>query len=252
MRPFVQVDIGALSPGLFESELFGHVKGSFTGAFTDKVGKFELANGGTILLDEIANIPASLQAKILTVIQQKIVTRVGSNNPVELDIRIIAATNKNLKKLVAEGLFREDLYYRLNIIEIELPPLRERKEDIPVLAEHFLKLSASRYSKKTDSIEPETMKFLRSYPWPGNVRELQHAVERAVILSSSSMLSIQDFNLTKVEERRDAKTILTMSEHIKEYVIESLARNNGNISKTAIELNISRSRLYREINKYGI
>jgi DNA-binding NtrC family response regulator len=251
---FVSVDMGALSGTLFESELFGHVKGAFTDAKEDRPGRFELASGGTILLDEIGNLPLDLQAKLLTVLQGRKVTRVGSSAPAEVDIRLVCATNMSLPEMVEEGEFREDLYYRINTIEIPLPPLRERGDDVPLLAHHFLARYARKYRKEIGGIGAQALNRLKSYHWPGNVRELQHAVERAVIMSSSASLGPRDFPFTSGARKKNALPLDTFNlEEVEEVVIRNaMAHFGGNVSRVARELGLSRPALYRKIERYGL
>ncbi|MFO7996818.1 MAG: sigma-54 dependent transcriptional regulator, partial [Dehalococcoidia bacterium] len=192
-KPFVAVSCAALPESLLESELFGHEKGSFTGAYTQKKGKFEFANGGTLFLDEIGEMSANIQVHLLRVLEEKEFTRVGGNEPIRVDVRVISATNKDLRRAIEKQEFREDLYYRLNVVNIELPPLRERREDIPLLAEHFLHKFASENRKEVAGFAPDAMEFLLDYDWPGNVRELENAIERAVILAKDSLITIADW-----------------------------------------------------------
>ena len=252
--PFVKVDMGALSGTLFESELFGHVKGAFTDAREDRPGRFEIASGGTLFLDEIGNLPVGLQLKLLSVLQSRQVTRVGANNPREVDIRLICATNMSLLGMVENGTFRQDLLYRINTVNIELPPLRERLEDIPRLAEHFLSLYARKYRKPEMRIGAATMKKLESYHWPGNVRELQHAVERAVIMSGSKVLKPEDFLFPEAGRKGDEIVIENLNlDDAEQAVIEAaMRRYGGNISRVARELGLSRAALYRRLEKYGL
>jgi DNA-binding NtrC family response regulator len=251
---FVSVDMGALSGTLFESELFGHVKGAFTDAKDDRPGRFELAAGGTLLLDEIGNLPPDLQAKLLTVLQSRKLTRVGSSTPIEVDFRLICATNMILPEMVERGEFREDLFYRINTIEIPLPPLRERGDDIPLLVHHFLERYARKYRKNVRGIGAQAMSRLRSYHWPGNVRELQHSVERAVIMSSSATLGPRDFLLPSPGKKRNLLPLDTFNlEEVEEVVIRNaMARFDGNVSRVARELGLSRPALYRKLSRYGV
>jgi DNA-binding NtrC family response regulator len=251
---FVSVDMGSLSGTLFESELFGHVKGAFTDAREDRAGRFELASGGTILLDELGNLPLDLQAKLLSVLQSHRVTRVGSSAERDVDIRLICATNMSLPEMVERGEFREDLFYRINTIEISLPPLRERGDDIPLLAERFLTRYARKYRKDVGGISAAAMKKLEAYGWPGNVRELQHAIERAVILSSRTELLPGDFLFPGATRRRNVLPLDTFNlEEVEEAVIrKALAHFGGNISRVARELGLSRPTLYRKLERYGL
>jgi two-component system, NtrC family, response regulator HydG len=250
---FISVDLGAISETLFESELFGHVKGAFTDAREDKPGRFELASGGTIFLDEIGNLSLPLQAKLLTVLQSRTVRRVGSHREKKIDVRLICATNMPLHEMVQENSFRQDLLYRINTVEIRVPALRERAGDIPLLIEHFLMMYARKYKKTPLRIESAVLNKLKKYPWPGNVRELQHAVERAVILSEGGVISSPDLFLNQVRlpEKTTGRT-LSLEEVERNYLKELLERNEGNISKVARELGMTRPALYRRLNKYGL
>jgi len=250
---FVRVDMGALSPTLIESELFGHVKGAFTDAREDRPGRFEIASGGTLFLDEIGNLPPELQAKLLSALQERQVTRVGSHRPREVDIRLICASNLDLPELVEQGKFRQDLLYRINTVEIRLPPLRERQDDITLLAEHFLRTYASKYRKQLARIPAATLRKLERYPWPGNVRELQHAVERAVILSGSRVLRPEDFLLSTPERGGElVLDTLNLEEVEKATVRKALSRHGGNVSRAARELGLTRTSLYRRLERYGL
>ncbi len=251
---FIGVDMGALSETLFESELFGHVKGAFTDAKGDRAGRFEVASGGTLFLDEIGNLPLTLQAKLLAVIENRKVTRLGSNKSLEIDVRLICATNLDIHEMVAKKKFRQDLLYRINTVEIRIPPLRERTEDIPLLAEHFLNVYAKKYSKPINKISSSTLKRLKKYKWPGNVRELQHAIERAVIMSESRVLQPSDFFFSTSESKENphGPEKLDLSTLEKKAIGKALTKNNGNISQTAKELGISRASLYRRMEKYGL
>ncbi|MES2733810.1 MAG: sigma-54 dependent transcriptional regulator [Bacteroidota bacterium] len=249
---FISVDLGAISETLFESELFGHVKGAFTDAREDKPGRFELASGGTLFLDEIGNLSLTLQAKLLTVLQNRTVTRVGSHQMKALDIRLICATNMPLHEMVADKTFRPDLLYRINTVEIRMPSLRERVEDIPLLFNHFLHQYGKKYRKIGLKAEKQTLDQLKKYAWPGNIRELQHAVERAVILSEGKVITANDlFSRTPTAASTSGRT-LTLEEVEKNYLIEVIHRYQGNISKVALELGMTRPALYRRINKYGL
>jgi two-component system, NtrC family, response regulator HydG len=248
---FIAVDMGAITETLFESELFGHKKGAFTDAREDRPGRFELANGGTLFLDEIGNLSLSLQSKLLSVLQSRQVTRVGSNSATEIDIRLVCATNMPLHLMVKEGKFRQDLLYRINTVEIQIPPLSERVEDIPLLADHFVGYYARKYRKEISSISPEAMVKLKKYPWPGNVRELQHAIERAVIMADSSLLQESDFLFSRKSDGPSTDS-LNLDEVEKTAVQKALQLHNGNISKAADELGLTRASLYRRMEKYGI
>lgn len=253
-EPFVKVDMGALTGSLFESELFGHVKGAFTDAREDRPGRFEIAAGGTLFLDEIGNLPLGLQTKLLSALQSRQVTRVGSNTPREVDIRLICATNVSLFEMVAAGSFRQDLLYRINTVNIDIPPLRERVDDIPRLAEHFLSIYARKYRRPGIRIAAATMEKLKAYRWPGNVRELQHAVERAVIMGGGGTLQPDDFLLSAGAGRGDELAIDSLNlEDVERAVIRTaMRRYGGNVSRVARELGLSRAALYRRLEKYGL
>ncbi len=246
---FIAVDMGSISETLFESELFGHTKGSFTDAKEDRVGKFEAANGGTLFLDEIGNISLQTQSKLLSVIQNKTIVRVGSNKQIPVDIRLICATNCNLDQMVTDGLFREDLLYRINTIRIEVPPLRDREGDILILADFYLKKFLNKYGKQGLRINQSAQEKLISYPWPGNVRELQHTVERAVILSEDKILKPTDFLLNQKTELSLESMPNTLSEMEQLMITNTLNRNNGNYSAAAEQLGITRQTLYNKIKK---
>ena len=253
---FVSVDLGSITETLFESELFGHKKGSFTDAREDRAGRFELANGGTLFLDEIGNLSMPLQAKLLTVIQNRKVSRVGANKDTSIDIRLICATNMPLYEMVKENRFRQDLLYRINTIEVEIPSLRDRLEDIPLLAHHFLKHCSVKYGKNISRISEPAMTRMNKHPWPGNIRELQHALERAIILSNSSVLQPEDFNfnLTNVKENEQPLNLdqYNLEEVEKLLIRKVLKKYNGNITQAAAELGLTRSSLYRRLEKYGL
>ena len=251
-RPLVTVNAGGLSEGLFESELFGHVKGAFTDAKSDRVGRFELAEGGTLFLDEIANISLNLQAKLLRVLETGEFERVGSSRTRRANVRIISATNADLSAEVATNRFRQDLLFRLNTIEIPLPPLRERREDIPLLARHFLSQHAQRYRKPISGFEPTAMQLLLDHAWPGNVRELDHAVERAVLMSQEDVIRARDLGLRASKDA--AARIEDMSlEEVEGFLIKkALARYDGNVSQAAKALGLSRSALYRRLQRFGL
>ncbi|RKY04365.1 Fis family transcriptional regulator [Candidatus Poribacteria bacterium] len=253
--PFIPVNCGALPETLLESELFGHEKGAFTGAIARKLGRFELADGGTIFLDEIGDMPPALQVKLLRVLQDKQFERVGGTKTIKVDVRVIAATNQNLEKLMAEGKFREDLYYRLNVITIFIPPLRERPEDIPILAEHFLRKYCLETKKKIKGFAPETMDILMSYHWPGNVRELENAIEHAVVLAKGDIITPEDlpFNLRGVEPEIK---LMSLEEAVREFkkrhITRVLHETGGNRTKAAEILKIQRTYLSRLIKELGI
>ena len=252
---FISVDMGSISPSLFESELFGHVKGAFTDAKEDRPGRFEIASGGTLFLDEIGNLPPELQAKLLTVIQNREIVRVGSNKPIKIDIRLICATNKLIYDLSGENKFRQDLLYRINTVEIHLPPLRERSGDIPLLAEHFLSIYNRKYNRENLIFEPETLKRLENYSWPGNIRELKHSIERSVILCEGNSLKPTDLFLkspqTKNSEEEEFDTF-NLDDIEKRIIRKALLKYEGNISKAANELGLTRTSLYRRMEKHGL
>lgn len=248
----VAVDMGALPETLFESELFGHAKGAFTDAKADRAGKFEVADRGTLFLDEIGNIPYYLQAKLLTAIQSRKVVRVGTNTPVEVDIRLVCATNRDLYEMAARGDFRDDLLYRINTIHLVLPPLRERTEDILPLAGMFLEKYAAKYSKQAADFDRAAKKELAGYFWPGNIRELQHAVEKAVIMSAGGSISAQELNLKPVARPVAAGEISTIDEMERRMIEQAIARHDGNLTAVAQQLGITRQTLYNKIKRYGL
>ncbi|MVT07328.1 sigma-54-dependent transcriptional regulator [Chitinophaga tropicalis] len=251
-KPFVSVDLGAISETLFESELFGHVKGAFTDAREDRSGRFEEAANGTIFLDEIGNISLPFQAKLLTVLQNRAVTKVGSNKAVPVDVRLICATNRDIVQLAAQHLFRQDLLYRINTIEIQLPPLRERKEDIIPLAEHFLHVYASKYKRPVSSLHESLVQQLQQHDWPGNIRELQHAMERAVILSQGKTLLPKDVFVKNPVQDQSFNTGYNLEEMERNIITQAMKKCNGNITEAAKELGLSRAALYRRLEKYNI
>lgn len=249
----ITVNAGGLSEGVFESELFGHVKGAFTDARADRVGRFELADGGTLFLDEIANIPLSLQAKLLRVLETGEMERVGSSNTRHVDVRVIAATNADVHAEVAAGRFREDLLFRLNTIEIHLPPLRNRREDIALLAEHFLRRYAQRYRKAISGFDPAARQLLQEHSWPGNVRELDHAVERAVLLVTGALVRAADLDLRQTAAGSPARLEEMSLEEVEHHLIQrTLARYDGNVSQAAKALGLSRSAMYRRMQKHQL
>ena len=248
----ISVDMGAVTETLFESELFGHVKGAFTDAKADRSGKFEAADRGSLFLDEIGNLSYPLQAKLLSALQTRHITRVGSNKSISVDIRLISATNKNLFKSVKEGEFREDLLYRINTIHLEVPPLRERREDIPQLADFFLRRLARKYGKSDLKLGEKTLCKLESYAWPGNVRELEHAIEKAVILSDNQELQPNDFYMRTPDETSFVVESFTLEEMEKILIEKALRKYDNNISAVAAELGISRPTLYSKIRKYEL
>jgi len=253
---FISVDMGAITETLFESELFGHVKGAFTDAKKDRIGRFEVASGGTLFLDEIGNLPLSLQAKILRVLETRQVIRLGSNIPRPIDIRLICATNMPIHDMVKQNEFRQDLLYRVNTVEIPLPPLRERHEDIPLLADYFLRIYCSKYKKPMKKISAAAQKKLTVYHWPGNVRELQHAIERGVILGDSQVLQPEDFFFTNPGKDNKNLSIdldnCDLEEVEKTVIGKVVEKYKGNISQAAKELGLTRASLYRRMEKYGI
>jgi len=255
--PFVVVDCGALVETLFESELFGHVKGSFTGAFETKHGRFEVADGGTIFLDEISNISMNIQAKLLRVIQEREVTRIGSTKPIKVDVRILAATNENLADCVRQGKFRDDLFYRLSVVPIHLPPLRDRREDIPLLVDHFLNKYNRRSKKQIRKISPSVIKALQQYDWPGNIRELENTIERAVVLAPGEEIRLEDLIYHGITTgysmfSTGAGTDRTLDEIEKEYIQTVLQAHHQNRSQTAKILGIDRKTLLSKIKKYEL
>jgi DNA-binding NtrC family response regulator len=251
-RNLVAVNTGALSEGIFESEIFGHVKGAFTDARTDRIGRFELANGGTLFLDEIANIPMRQQAKLLRVLETGELERVGSSTTRTVDVRMLSATNADLHAEAAAGRFRSDLLFRLNTVEIHLPALRERREDIPALAAHFLSRYATRYRRPVEGFDPPALQVLLSHAWPGNVRELDHTMERAVLMARSSHVGIADLGLNT--QRPGSQTLDDMSLETVEAILiqKALARSQGNVTQAAEALGLSRGALYRRMEKYGL
>ena len=264
----VSVDVGSLPESLFESELFGHVRGAFTDAKADRAGKFEVASGGTLFLDEIGNIPLHLQTKLLTAIQTKNITRVGSNVPVPVDIRLICATNRDISRMVADDQFREDLFFRINTIHLTLPPLRERMEDIVPLAELFMRKYAVKYGKDIRGIRDEASEELMQRPWQGNIRELQHVVEKAVILSEKGMLEVGDFFPEQQDRRGPGRrskaaaqvlkesvrkgNAVTLDDMEKELIREAMRQHDGNLTVVAQQLGITRQTLYNKLKKYGM
>ncbi len=252
-RQLVAVNTGALPEGTFESEIFGHVKGAFTDARTDRIGRFELANGSTLFLDEIANIPLRQQAKLLRVLETGELGRVGSSTTRKVDVRMISATNADLRAESEAGTFRSDLYFRLNTVEIHVPPLRERREDIPALAAHFLSRYAARYRRAVEGFEPAALQMVMSYGWPGNVRELDHTMERAVLMARGSRIELADLGLQTVKVASSQGLDEMSLEQVEAVLIrKALARSQGNVSHAADALGLSRGALYRRIEKYGI
>ena len=250
-KPFVAVSCAALPESLLESELFGHEKGSFTGAYARKKGKFEFANGGTLFLDEIGEMSANIQVHLLRVLEEKEFSRVGGNEPIKVDVRVVSATNKDLRKAIEKGEFREDLYYRLNVVPIELPPLRERKEDIPLLAQHFLNKFALENKKEVSEFSPEATEFLLGYDWPGNVRELENAIERAAILAKDSLITIADLPQENMSLARSTMPEKNLREVEKEHILDVLGETGGNYSEAARLLGITRMTLYKKAREYS-
>lgn len=251
---FVSVDLGSIAETLFESELFGHVKGAFTDAKSEKPGRFEISSGGTLFLDEIGNLSLPMQAKLLTVIERREVTRVGSNKPISVDVRLICATNNNIHESVSNGAFRQDLLYRINTVEINLPALRDRTGDIPILADHFLKTFSKKYKKSFKGISSSAIKKLNQYNWPGNVRELQHSIERAIIMSDSNYLQPEDFLLSSQSSKVNDFELDTynLEDIEKNIILKVLKHNQGNITQASKELGLTRTSLYRRMEKYDL
>jgi two-component system, NtrC family, response regulator HydG len=254
-KPFIKVDAGALTESLFESELFGHKKGSFTDAREDRIGRFEAANGGTLFLDEIGNISLQQQAKLLSVLQNRQVIRLGTNEPIPIDIRLICATNLPLAELANENRFRKDLVYRINTVEIMLPPLRKRKDDIPLLAQHYINVYAEKYIKPKMELDKKAVEKLMLHPFPGNVRELQYTIERAVIMAEGETLFADDLIFSPIETARIAaeeEQDFTLSSVEKNTILRVIEKHSGNITKAAKELGLTRTALYRRLSKYDI
>ncbi len=248
---FINVDLGAITENLFESELFGHTKGSFTDAKEDRIGRFEVAQNGSLFLDEIGNLLLPLQSKLLTAIQNKEITRIGSNKSIPVDIRLICATNMPLKEMVDKNEFRQDLYFRINTVEIHIPPLRERLEDIPLIAIHFLNTYTRKYNKMDMKISDDAFKKLKKYNWPGNIRELQHIIERSVIMSNGNVLNASDFVLNISESSSMSQNNLNLEEVEKSTIERALKKHNFNVSAAAKELGLGRTTMYRKMTKYG-
>ncbi len=248
----VSVDMGAISETLFESELFGHMKGAFTDAKENRAGKIETANHGTLFLDEIANLSMPLQAKMLVALQNRTITRIGSNTPISVDIRLISATNRNIEAMIENGQFREDLLYRINTITVEIPPLRERENDILLIAEFYLQKYSNKYGKHGLKISKSGQSKLLKYNWPGNVRELQHCIEKAVILSDDNVLNEDSFNFNNKQAKQTDLQNLTIDEMEKEMIVANIEKEQGNMSAVAKKLGITRQTLYNKMKKYGI
>jgi len=254
-KPYIKVDVGALTETLFESELFGHKKGAFTDAREDRIGRFETGNGGTLFLDEIGNISLHQQAKLLSVLQNRQVTRLGANQPVPIDIRLICATNVPLTELANENRFRKDLIYRINTVEIMVPPLRKREDDIVLLARHFDKIYTNKYMKPLHDFDARAVEKLKSYHFPGNVRELQYTIERAVIMAEGDVLQAKDLIFSPIESapvQTDEPQELKLSTIEKNAILKVIEKHSGNISKAAKELGLTRTALYRRLSKYDI
>ncbi|MEJ2079312.1 MAG: sigma 54-interacting transcriptional regulator [Acidobacteriota bacterium] len=254
-KPFVSVPCAALAETLLESELFGYEKGAFTGAGSQTKGKFELADGGTLVLDEIGDIPPKLQADLLRVLQERCFYRVGGNDEVVVDVRIIAATNRNLKAAVREGSFREDLFYRVNVIGIRLPPLRERREDIPLLARYFMERLTREMNRPVEDLSEGAVRLLMAHDWPGNVRELENAIERAIVVCRERLLGEEHFEFLQKRDRSQGWSIpehMTLKEIEKRAIVTTLERTGGNIKESAAILGIDRSTLYEKIKRYAI
>ncbi len=251
-KPMITVNAGGLSEGLFESELFGHVRGAFTDAKTDRVGRFELADGSTLFLDEIANVPLGQQAKLLRVIETGQFEAVGSSRTKHVSVRMVSATNADIQAEVQAGRFRQDLLFRLNTIEIRIPPLRDRREDIPVLASYFLQQHSKRYRKPISTFDPSAMQTLLKYSWPGNIRELDHAIERAVLLAHADRLRVEDLGLQAQKETPRGVEEMSLEEVEAFLIKKALDRYNGNVSQAAKALGLSRSALYRRLQRHGL
>ncbi|MBD3630908.1 sigma-54 dependent transcriptional regulator [Cyclobacterium sp.] len=251
---FVGVDMGAITESLFESELFGHKRGAYTDAKEDRAGRFEVADNGTLFLDEIGNLSMPLQSKLLTVLQRREVTRIGTNKAIPVDIRLICATNMPVHDMIMENGFRQDLLYRINTVEIFLPPLRERQDDIPLLAEHFLRIYSGKYRKKFKGLKQNALQLLQRYSWPGNIRELQHAIERAIIMAEGDELDSRDFFFlsAKPSNEKVSNNTYNLDEVEKNLIQKAIDKNGGNISKAAKELGLTRASLYRRLEKYGL
>ncbi|HTN36926.1 MAG TPA: sigma-54 dependent transcriptional regulator [Arachidicoccus sp.] len=253
--PFVKVDVGALTESLFESELFGHKKGAFTDAREDRIGRLQAANGGTLFMDEIGNISLAQQSRLLTALQNRHITPIGSNEKIQLDIRLICATNVPIMVLGDESRFRKDLIYRINTVEITIPPLRDRPEDISLIAEHYVAVYTKKYCKPLLAFSKEAIKKLRKYPYPGNVRELQYAVERAIIMTEHDAIEAEDLIFSPIEqiaEKQEPSAATNLNQVEKIAILNAITRHDGNISKAAKELGITRAALYRRISKYEI
>jgi DNA-binding NtrC family response regulator len=251
---FLSVDMGAISESLFESELFGYKKGAFTDAKEDRAGRFEVASGGTLFLDEIGNLTSNLQIKLLTVLQNRQVTRLGSSIPKSIDIRLICATNLPYDELTSEKRFRQDLLYRINTVEIKIPPLRNRSEDIPLLVNHFIRMYSKKYNKALKSIDPQALDKLQKYHWPGNIRELQHTIERVVIMNEEDIIKPEEFYFS-IDDHKGQNISLDnyhLEDAEKMLIIKAVSKHGGNLTKAAKELGLTRASLYRRLEKYGL
>ncbi|WBX74937.1 sigma-54 dependent transcriptional regulator [Tenacibaculum ovolyticum] len=250
--PFIHVDLGSLNENLFESELFGYVKGAFTDAHKDTIGRFELAKGGTIFLDEIGNLPLHLQSKLLTVVQNRKVTRLGEGNERAIDVRIICATNANVHEMVDEQTFRQDLLFRINTIELNLPPLRDRIGDVELLANHFLNKLNQKYRKKIDGFSKQALNGLKKYHWPGNIREIEHIIERAVIITDNTQIQTEDLHFSTKKLEASMSASLNLEETEKLLIEQALQKHQGNISRAAKDLGLTRAALYRRLEKHQL
>ena len=249
-KPFVTIDLGSIPEQLFESELFGHERGAFTDAFESRPGKFEAANGSSLFMDEIGNLSIALQAKLLTVLQNRNVTRIGSNKVIPVDIRLISATNKDIPEMVKQGLFREDLFYRINTIHLEIPPLRERGDDILLFIDTFLRRFTSKYQRPDIRMHEQTIEKLRSYHWPGNIRELQHAIEKAVILCEGNVIRPKDILVKQSWKPQTASVVPNLEEVERQAIETAILQNNGNLTAAAEQLGISRQTLYNKLKRF--
>ena len=251
-RPMLNVDMGAISESLFESELFGHERGAFTDAHESRPGKFEAANGSSLFMDELGNLPLPLQTKLLTVLQSRNVTRLGSNKVIPVDIRLISATNKDIPEMVKQGMFREDLFYRINTIHLELPPLRERGDDILLFIDSFLRKFTSKYQRQEIRIHEQTVEKLRSYHWPGNIRELQHTIEKAVILCEGSVIRPKDILVKQTWQPQATATVPNLEEVERRAIETAILQNNGNLTAAAEQLGVSRQTLYNKLKRFKL
>lgn len=252
VHPMLSMDMGAISESLFESELFGHERGAFTDAYESRAGKFEAANGSSLFMDEIGNLPLTLQAKLLTVLQNRNVTRVGSNKVIPVDIRLIAATNKDIPEMINEGLFREDLFYRINTIHLEIPPLRDRGDDILQFIDSFLRRFAAKYQRQDIRMHEQTVEKLRSYHWPGNIRELQHTIEKAVILCEGNMIRPKDIFVKQTWKPQNAAIVPNLEEVERQAIETAIQQNEGNLTAAAEQLGVSRQTLYNKLKRFKL